>query len=64
VHGFLHLVGYDHERPKDALEMERTERKILSQLAIPDPYRPVRTLRRTPVKRGERLAAKRPRKSA
>ncbi len=64
VHGFLHLVGYDHERPKDALEMERTERKILSQLAIPDPYRPVRTLRRTPVKRGEKLAAKRPRKSA
>ena len=64
VHGFLHLVGYDHERPKDALEMERTERKILSQLAIPDPYRPVRTLRRTPIKRGEKLAAKRPRKSA
>ena len=64
VHGFLHLVGYDHERPKDALEMERTERKILSQLAIPDPYRPVRTLHRTPVKRGEKLAAKRPRKSA
>ena len=37
VHGFLHLVGYDHERPKDALEMERAEREILRQLAIPDP---------------------------
>jgi probable rRNA maturation factor len=40
VHGFLHLAGYDHERDKDALEMEQAERDILRQLAIPDPYRP------------------------
>jgi probable rRNA maturation factor len=39
VHGFLHLVGYDHERDADAAAMERTEREILRQLAIPDPYR-------------------------
>jgi len=39
VHGFLHLVGYDHERSKDADAMERTEREILRDLAIPDPYR-------------------------
>jgi probable rRNA maturation factor len=39
VHGFLHLVGYDHERSKDAAAMERTEREILRELAIPDPYR-------------------------
>jgi probable rRNA maturation factor len=39
VHGFLHLLGYDHEREKDATTMERIERKILRQLAIPDPYR-------------------------
>ena len=39
VHGFLHLVGYDHERSKDAVAMERTEREILCELAIPDPYR-------------------------
>jgi probable rRNA maturation factor len=64
VHGFLHLVGYDHEGPKDALEMERTERKILRQLAIPDPYRPARTPRRLAVKRADKHAAKRPRKSA
>ena len=64
VHGFLHLVGFDHERPKDALEMERTERKILRQLAIPDPYRPARALPRTAVKRADRYAAKRPQKSA
>jgi probable rRNA maturation factor len=40
VHGFLHLVGYDHERDKDAQIMEDAERAILRQLAIPDPYRP------------------------
>jgi probable rRNA maturation factor len=39
VHGFLHLVGYDHENDKDATDMERAEREILRQLAIPDPYR-------------------------
>jgi probable rRNA maturation factor len=39
VHGFLHLVGYDHERDKDAQIMEDAERDILRQLAIPDPYR-------------------------
>jgi probable rRNA maturation factor len=39
VHGFLHLVGYDHERDKDAEVMEDAERNILRQLAIPDPYR-------------------------
>jgi probable rRNA maturation factor len=38
VHGFLHLVGYDHEHDADALEMEQTERDILRQLKIPDPY--------------------------
>jgi probable rRNA maturation factor len=38
VHGFLHLLGYDHEREKDAEAMERTERMILRRLAIPDPY--------------------------
>ncbi|MGB6651361.1 MAG: rRNA maturation RNase YbeY [Xanthobacteraceae bacterium] len=64
VHGFLHLVGYDHERPKEALAMERAERKILCQLAIPDPYRPVRAPRRTGVKRANKPTAKRPQKSA
>ncbi len=40
VHGFLHLLGYDHEGKKDAEAMERLERDILQRLAIPDPYRP------------------------
>jgi probable rRNA maturation factor len=39
VHGYLHLLGFDHERNADAEEMEQTERKILRRLAIPDPYR-------------------------
>lgn len=39
VHGFLHLCGYDHQRSKDADEMEGLERKILRRLTIPDPYR-------------------------
>jgi probable rRNA maturation factor len=38
VHGFLHLVGYDHEGEQDAEEMEGSERRILARLAIPDPY--------------------------
>jgi probable rRNA maturation factor len=40
VHGFLHLLGYDHENERDAEKMERLERKILKRLAIPDPYAP------------------------
>ena len=38
VHGFLHLIGYDHETDTDAEVMEELERKILAQLGIPDPY--------------------------
>lgn len=39
VHGFLHLLGYDHETgEKDAEEMETLERAILARLAIADPY--------------------------
>jgi len=40
IHGFLHLLGYDHENDRDAQKMERLERKILERLAIPDPYAP------------------------
>jgi probable rRNA maturation factor len=46
VHGYLHLLGYDHRRAKDAEAMERLERKILRRLAIPDPYRPRQTISR------------------
>jgi probable rRNA maturation factor len=39
VHGYLHLVGFDHEQDDDAETMEQAERKILHRLSIPDPYR-------------------------
>ena len=38
VHGFLHLVGFDHETNADAEKMESLERKILAGLGVPDPY--------------------------
>ena len=38
VHGFLHLLGYDHESDADAEVMERLEREILAKLGVPDPY--------------------------
>jgi len=38
VHGFLHLIGYDHEKDDDAETMESLEQEILAQLGIPDPY--------------------------
>jgi probable rRNA maturation factor len=38
VHGFLHLIGYDHEKDDDAEAMETLETEILAQLGIPDPY--------------------------
>ena len=38
VHGFLHLLGYDHENDRDARKMERIEVKILAGLGVPDPY--------------------------
>jgi probable rRNA maturation factor len=38
VHGFLHLLGYDHESDAQAQAMERRERRILARLGIGDPY--------------------------
>ncbi|WP_415921586.1 rRNA maturation RNase YbeY [Tateyamaria sp. SN6-1] len=38
VHGTLHLLGYDHMRPRDAARMEALEVKILGKLGVPDPY--------------------------
>ena len=38
VHGFLHLIGYDHEKPADAEAMEKRERAILASIGIEDPY--------------------------
>jgi probable rRNA maturation factor len=38
AHGFLHLLGFDHEREEKALEMEALERAALERMGIPDPY--------------------------
>jgi probable rRNA maturation factor len=38
VHGFLHLLGHDHETDREAQRMERLERTILARIGIPDPY--------------------------
>ena len=40
VHGTLHLLGLDHERPRQAAYMEGLERRILAAMDIPDPYTP------------------------
>lgn len=39
VHGTLHLLGFDHERDRDATLMEGLETEILGKLGIADPYR-------------------------
>jgi probable rRNA maturation factor len=38
VHGFLHLLGYDHIEEDEALQMEGLETQILGSLGIADPY--------------------------
>jgi probable rRNA maturation factor len=38
VHGFLHLLGYEHDTEDEAEDMERLEARILENLGIPDPY--------------------------
>jgi probable rRNA maturation factor len=38
IHGFLHLLGYDHIETEDAQVMEPLETEILAGLGWPDPY--------------------------
>ena len=38
VHGFLHLIGYDHETDDEAEEMENTESRVLLALGMSDPW--------------------------
>jgi probable rRNA maturation factor len=38
IHGVLHLLGLDHEDPREADAMEQIERDLLATLGLPDPY--------------------------
>jgi probable rRNA maturation factor len=38
LHGFLHLLGYDHETAAEAEAMEAMETRALARLGVPDPY--------------------------
>lgn len=44
LHGFLHLMGYNHKTERQASTMEGLEVAILSRLGISDPYK----LRKSP----------------
>ena len=38
AHGFLHLIGYDHETDEEATRMEALETRIMARLGAADPY--------------------------
>ena len=38
AHGFLHLIGYDHETSEEAEAMEALEVRALARLGIANPY--------------------------
>lgn len=38
IHGFLHLLGYDHGNAREARIMENLEVRVLERLGIADPY--------------------------
>ena len=38
LHGFLHILGYDHQDEAEAAAMERLETALLGGIGIADPY--------------------------
>ncbi len=43
IHGMLHILGYDHEEPEDAITMQALEVGLLAKLGIRNPYVPRET---------------------
>ena len=39
IHGVLHLLGYNHIKTRETVEMERLEINVLSRLGYEDPYK-------------------------
>lgn len=39
LHGFLHILGFDHQEDKEAEEMETLETEILAAFSIDNPYK-------------------------
>ena len=38
VHGVLHLLGFDHQQPRQACKMESIETQILENMGFSNPY--------------------------
>jgi len=38
IHGIAHLLGHDHERPRDGQRMLRFERKLARAIGLPWPH--------------------------
>jgi len=38
IHGVLHLLGFDHGKPRQARKMERLETQILESMGFSNPY--------------------------
>ena len=38
IHGFLHLIGFDHEENDERISMEEIEKKIMNKISAGDPY--------------------------
>jgi len=38
VHGLLHLLGHDHEKPRERAAMRAEERRLAAAIGLPWPY--------------------------
>jgi probable rRNA maturation factor len=38
IHGFLHLIGFNHEENHERISMEEIEIQVMNNLSAGDPY--------------------------